>query len=62
MPSPRELPQQIPAPRQKLGCKSTRVGANLWCKSREYGRMVMAKIDNCIKPTEKQREIGASVE
>ena len=27
-------PQQILAPRQKLGCKSPRVGANFWCKSR----------------------------
>ena len=33
MPAPRELPQQIPAPGQKLGCKSPRVGANFWCKS-----------------------------
>ena len=32
MPAPRELPQQIPAPGQKLGCKSPR-GANVWCKS-----------------------------
>ena len=33
MPAPRELPQQIPAPGQKLGCKSPRVGENFWCKS-----------------------------
>ena len=33
MPAPRELSQQIPAPGQKLVCKSPRVGANFWCKS-----------------------------
>ena len=33
MPASRELPQQMPAPGQKLGCKSLRVGANFWCKS-----------------------------
>ena len=33
MPAPRDLPQDIPAPGQKLGCKSLRVGANFRCKS-----------------------------
>ena len=45
MPTPREIPQQIPAPRQKLGHKSARVGqifgANpRWC----VGKMVMDEI------------------
>ena len=49
MPTPRELPQQIPTPGQKLGCKSPRVGANFWCKSpRVRGGMVMDEIDTCI--------------
>ena len=50
MPTPRELSQQIPAPGQKLGCKSPRVGANFWCKSTGVcgGGMVMAAIDTCI--------------
>ena len=34
MPAPREVPQQIPAPGQKLGCKSPRGGGRFWCKSR----------------------------
>ena len=35
MPAPQELSQQIPAPGQKLGCKSLRVGTNVGCKSLE---------------------------
>ena len=50
MPAPRELSQQIPAPpEQKLGCKSPRVGANVWCKSPGVrGEMVMDEIDTII--------------
>ena len=49
MPTPRELPQQIPTPEQKLGCKSHRVGVNVWCKSPGVcGEMVMDEIDTCI--------------
>ena len=49
MPAPRELPQQIPPPGQKLGCKSSTVGANFWCKSRGVcGGIVMDEIDTCI--------------
>ena len=49
MPAPRELPQQISAPEQKLGCKSPRVGANFWCKSPGvHGGMIMDEIDTCI--------------
>ena len=33
MPAPRELSQQIPAPGQKLGCESPKVGENFWCQS-----------------------------
>ena len=52
MPAPQELSQQIPAPRQKLGCKSPRVGANFWCKSPGVrGGMVMDEIDTCIRGT-----------
>ena len=52
MPAPWKLPQQMPAPRQKLECKSPRVGANFWCKSPGVrgGRMVMDEIDTCIRP------------
>ena len=53
MPTPRELPQQIPVPGQKLGCKSLRVGAYFWCKfsgMRGEG-VVMAKIVSCISTT-----------
>ena len=47
MPAPRELSQQIP-PREKLGCKSPRVGANFWCKSPGvHGGMVMDEINTC---------------
>ena len=53
MPAPRELPQQIPAHGQILGCKSPRVRANFWCKSLGVrgggGGMVMDEIDTCIK-------------
>ena len=49
MPAPRELPQQIPAPGQKLGCKSPRVGANFRCRSSGVrGGMVMGEIGTCI--------------
>ena len=34
MPARRELPQQITAPGQKLGCKSPRVGANFGANPR----------------------------
>ena len=48
MPAAWELPQQIP-PRQKLGCRSPRVGANFWCKSSGVqGGMVMDEIDTFI--------------
>ena len=49
MAAPRELPQQIPAPGQKLGCKSPRVGANVRCKPPWVrGGVVMDEIDTCI--------------
>ena len=50
MPAHREPSQQIPAPRQKLGCKSPWVGANFWCRSLGvHGGMVMDELDTCIK-------------
>ena len=50
MPASWELSQQIPAPGQKLGCKSPGVGANVWCKSPGVrGGMVMDEIDTRIK-------------
>ena len=52
MPAPQELSQQIPAPGQKLGCKSPRAGANVWCKSPGLraggGGVVMDETDTCI--------------
>ena len=49
MPAPRELSQQIPAPRAKARMQSPRVGANCWCKSPGVrGGMVMDEIDTCI--------------
>ena len=52
MPAPRELSQHIPAPGQKLGCKSPRVGANFGANPRECagGGVVMDEIDTCISP------------
>ena len=40
----------LPAPWQKIGCKSTRVGANFLCKSSGMrgGGVVMEKTDGCI--------------
>ena len=50
MPAPWELPQQMPTPGQKLGCKSPRVGATFWCKSLGvHGGVVMHEIDTCIR-------------
>ena len=49
MPAPWYLPPTIPAPEQKLGCKSPRVVANFLCNSPGVlgGGIVMAKIDSC---------------
>ena len=49
MSAPRELPQQIPVPRQKLGCKIPRVGANFYANPEGARGIVMAKIDSCIR-------------
>ena len=47
--APRELSQQIPAPGQKLECKSPRLGQIFGANPRGCaGGMVMAKIDSCI--------------
>ena len=51
MPTPRDLPQQIPTPGQKLGCKSPGVGANF----RGYVGGG-AKIDSCITLTAQPSE------
>ena len=49
MPAPRDLPQKVPAPVEKLGCKSPKVGANFQSKSLGVrGGMVVAKLDGCI--------------
>ena len=51
MPAPWELSQQIPAPGQKLGCQSPRVGANFLVQipgGARGGGMVMDEIDICI--------------
>ena len=48
MPIPRELPQQNPAPWQKLGCKSPRVGGNFF-GANPVGYTIMDKIDTCIR-------------
>ena len=61
MPAPRELPQQIPAPRPKLGCKSPRVGQIFGANSgRCAGRMVMDEIDTCIIVTELGKQMNPS--
>ena len=50
MPAPQELSQQIPAPGQKLGCKSPRVGGKFFMQIPGVrGGMVMDEIDTCIK-------------
>ena len=46
-------PNKSPPPGQKLGWKSPRMGANVWCKPPgvRAGGMVMDEIDTCIIAT-----------
>ena len=53
MPAPRDIPQKIPAPGQKLGCKSPRVGESFQCKSPgvrgggwSWQKLITAKVEN----------------
>ena len=49
MPAPRELSQQIPASRQKLGCKAPGWGQSFGVNPRgARGEMAMDAIDTCI--------------
>ena len=52
MPALGSYPNKSPPPRQKPGCKSPRVGANVWCKFprvRAGGGVVMDETDSCIR-------------
>ena len=53
MPAPRDLPQQIPAPRAKIRMQKPRSGGkfSMQIPGGARGGMVMAKIDNCINFT-----------
>ena len=49
MPSPGELPQQIPTPRAKAWIQKPKGEAKFWCKPRGcVGGMVMDETDTCI--------------
>ena len=59
IPTLRELPQQISAPGQKLGCKRPRMGSNFWCKSPGLrGGMVVDEIDTCIMSARRTNRKG----